>query len=91
MAGDYGTAELVRHDDGRVEAVRADRVIGITFELFVGADPEQLPVDADGNIWLAGDPRHKYRPIRFDPPVRDIPAGLAAPGCRVLVCEKVEG
>lgn len=88
----YGSAELRQHDDGRVEVVRADPVIGITVELLVQAlAGDGLPVDGQGHIWLAGDCRYRYRPVRFEASVSGLQPGQAVEGCRVLVCERVEG
>jgi len=83
MAEPYGNATFKQHDDGRIEVVHADRVIGITLELLAEAG-ENLPVDQTGCILLAGYPEHRYRPVRF--------AGLMpdqSGSARVLVCEKV--
>lgn len=81
---DYGDATITRCDDGRLVVERADPVIGIAVELLARAD-FNLPVDDDGCIWLAGDPRYRYRPVRFAPatPFKHGPLG-------VVVCERVE-
>lgn len=81
----YGSAEIRRHDDGRLEVVRADDVIGITSELVFDVDAS-LWVDSDGLLLLAGDPRYRYRPVRF----ANAP-GLTFPtrGVQVVVCERV--
>lgn len=88
MTGDYGEAAIRRSDDGRLVVDRADPVIGISLDLLFGEDGlggEGLPIDESGCIVLAGDPRYRYRPVRF----------VAHPGdrtetARVLVCERVE-
>lgn len=88
----YGTAEIRRHDDGRLEVTHADPVIGISVELLAEAVGGMgLWVDGAGLLWLAGDPRYKYRPVRFECAVRGLPADQAVEGTRVLVCERVEG
>lgn len=88
----YGTAEIRRHEDGRLEVVHADPVIGISLELLAQAVAgDGLSVDGNGYLWLGGDPRYKYRPVRFEASVHGLGAELAVEGCRVLVCERVEG
>lgn len=81
---DYGSATVTRHDDGRVTVEQADPVIGITFELLGQSDPELLRVDGEGLLWLGGDQRYRYRPVRFVAHP-DVPGE----GARILVCERV--
>jgi hypothetical protein len=88
-ANGYGDAEMRRHDDGRIEVLRADDVIGISLELLVEAVGQGLQVDADGFLWLGGDGAYRYRPVRFASSVHGLPPGTAAEGARVLVCERV--
>lgn len=94
--GDYGTAEFRAHygDDGkveRVEVVHADPVIGISLELLAQSTGSRqgLWVDADGMLWLAGDPRYRYRPVRFECLVDGLQPGQAVEGTRVLICERM--
>jgi hypothetical protein len=81
---DYGDATFTRHDDGRVTVDHADDVVGISLDLLAMAEAAHLPVDDAGCILLAGDPRYRYRPVRFatDP-------GDPTEMVRVLVCERV--
>jgi hypothetical protein len=71
----YGEVVVQRHSDGSIEILRADPVIGITFELLDQLSPEAAWTNEDGNLVLAE--QVAYRPIRFD---RD---------GRVVVCEQV--
>jgi hypothetical protein len=80
---EYGDAEIVRAEDGRIEVVRADPVIGISLELLASAG-DGLAVDDSGCLLLAGDSRYRYRPVRF----AGVTAEASGP-CRVLVCERV--
>ena len=62
----YGDAELKSHydDAGNIENVtveRADNRIGISTELLANRDPRWLPIDEEGCILLAADPRFRYR------------------------------
>lgn len=81
----YGDAEIRKHDDGTLEVVRADDVIGISVELLDEAVGHGLAVGDDGLLWLAQDPRYRYRPVRF---VHHRQFG--AEGARMLVCERVQ-
>lgn len=85
----YGDAEVIRHDDGRIEVVRADEVIGISLELLVEAVGTGLSVDGNGWLWLGGDPEYKYRPTRFVASVHGLSADTAVEGTRMLVCDRV--
>jgi hypothetical protein len=87
----YGSAVIVRNDDGTVTVTQADPVIGISFELLAEAEPHLLWVDGEGLLWLGGDPRYRYRPIRFESTVSGIPQGMAVEGTRMLICERVGG
>ena len=90
MSGSYGSAVLRRHHDGRIEVVSADDVIAISMELLEEALglATGLYVDHLGNIWLAGDPNYRYRPVRFESP--DYPEGSKpVEGRRFLICERV--
>lgn len=80
---DYGDATIIRGLDGKPYVERADAVIGISTQLLADAD-EHLPVDSEGCVWLAGDHRYRYRPVRFE-------SGSGVPGgpCQVVVCERV--
>lgn len=80
---DYGDAAITRQEDGRLVVERADDVIAISLELLAAAGNE-LPVDESGCILLAGDPRYRYRPVRFVGRPDD-PTETA----RMLVCERV--
>lgn len=90
---DYGSAELreVPNDDGtkRIEVVSADPVIGISVELLADALGWGLWVGGDGLLWLAGDPRYRYRPVRFEAHVEGLTPDQAVEGARVLICERV--
>lgn len=83
--GGYGTAVMRKLDDGRIEVVEADDVIGISLELLVEAVGTGLYVDVEGLLWLGGDRNYRYRPVRFV----DHGVGLPVEGNRVLVCERV--
>jgi hypothetical protein len=72
-----GRAEFWRDADDTLTVVSADPIIAISPRLLAEADAETLPVDDDGLIWLAGDSRYRYRPVRF------------ALG-RIVVCERVD-
>lgn len=85
----YGDAEIRQLDDGTLEIVRADDVIGISVELLAEALGSGLWVDGDGLLWLAGDPTYKYRPVRFATFARGLTADSAVEGTRVIVCERV--
>lgn len=85
----YGDAELRKHDDGRIEVVRADDVIGISVELLAQSLGAGLWVGGDGLLWLAGDPRYRYRPTRFVCNLHGLSVDEAVEGARVLVCERV--
>ncbi len=78
---DYGSATIVRNGDGSLTVAHADDVIGLSTEL-LGEQPDGMPVDSDGFIWLAGDPSRRYRPVRF---VSSFEGGPPT----VLVCERV--
>lgn len=90
---DYGSAEIreVPNDDGtrRLEVVAADDVIGISIELLAEALGWGLWVGGDGLLWLAGDPRYRYRPVRFEANVAGLSRDQAAEGARVLICERM--
>lgn len=87
---DYGDATITRHDDGRVTVDRADDTIGIYVELLAEAEAGGLPVDDDGNIWLAGDARYRYRPVRFArATLGPLGPGLAGGQPQIVVCERV--
>lgn len=89
----YGTAEIRRllNDDGteRLEVVSADDVIGISVELLAQAVGWGPWVGGDGMLWLAGDPAHRYRPVKFEANVAGLESGQAVEGARVLICERV--
>lgn len=85
----YGDAEIRKHEDGHLEIVRADDVIGISLELLVEAVGQTLAVGGDGLLWLCGDPAYRYRPVRFVAHIGGLPPGTAVEGCRMLVCERV--
>lgn len=89
MSDSYGSATIVKTDDGRLAVLAADDVIGISFELLAEATGTGLWVDGEGMLWLAGDPNYRYRPVRFDARVGGIEAGQAVEGARMLVCERV--
>lgn len=86
----FGDAVVRRHDDGRLEVVEADDVIGISLELLVEAVGSGIWVDGDGHLWLAGDPRYRYRPVRLWARVGNVPPGHAVEGARMLICERVK-
>jgi hypothetical protein len=86
----YGDAEIRKLDDGSLEVVNADDVIGISVELLAEAVGFGLWVGGDGLLWLAGDPRYRYRPIRFVAKVAGLAPGEAVEGTRMLVCERVQ-
>lgn len=77
---EFGDADLVLRDDGRVVVERADDVIGISVGLL--AQMEGCPVDGEGRLWLAGDPDYQYRPVGFAAPT---PGG----GLGWVVCRRV--
>lgn len=82
---DYGSAWITRDDNGRLHVQSADPIIGISLELLAQTQDPALTIDDTGCILLAGDPRYRYRPVRF----------AANPGdptetARVLVCERIE-
>lgn len=86
----YGDAEVRRLDDGNLVVARADDVIGISVELLAEALGVGLWVDGEGLLWLAGDPKYKYRPVRFaDTFTHGLTADSAVEGARVVVCERV--
>lgn len=85
----YGDAEIRKRDDGTLEVVSADDVIGISVELLREALGFGLWVGGDGLIWLAGDPDYRYRPVRFVANVSGLSQDQAVEGCRMLVCERV--
>jgi hypothetical protein len=75
----YGSA-IVAWRGGQVVVESADATVGMTPELLLASGPVLMPTDSDGNIWLGGDPKYKYRPARF---VREN-------GCHlIVVCERV--
>lgn len=81
----YGCAIISRHDDGRLTVDHAGPTIAITLELLATASEQLLAIDNTGCLLLAGDPRYRYRPVRF----------AANPGdptetARMLVCERVQ-
>lgn len=80
MSEDYGDA-VVEQRGSRLVVSRADDVIGFSLEFFPTAG---MTVDANGCLLLAGDPRHRYRPVRFVP-------SMAGGPPTVLVCERVPG
>ncbi len=86
----YGDAELRKHDDGRLVVIRADDVIGISVELLAEAVGFGLWVGGDGLLWLASDPRYRYRPVRFVANVAGLTRDEAIEGARMLVCERVQ-
>lgn len=81
---DYGDAVITSIGGGSLIVERADDVIGISTQLLADAG-DNLLVDEAGCILLAGDPRYRYRPVRF--------ASMAIVDsrgpCHVLVCERV--
>jgi hypothetical protein len=74
-----GSAVIQKHDDGRLEVVHADDIIGIATQVLAEADTHGLRVDDEGLLWIAGDPRYRYRPVRF----------ASGPVPQVLICERV--
>lgn len=87
-SGKYGDATITTAygADGKIERYvveRADPVIGMSLELLAQAG-WTLPVDESGCILLAGDPRYRYRPVRFAGTTIDSQGPVA-----VLVCERV--
>jgi hypothetical protein len=85
----YGDATLRKLDDGRIEVLDADDVIGISVELLVAALGDGLWIGGDDMIWLGGSQDYRYRPVRFVPMVAGLTADTAVEGTRVLVCERV--
>jgi hypothetical protein len=85
----YGDATFRRYDDGRVVVQKADDVIGVSLELLASAAEGLLWVDRDGLLWLAGDYRYRYRPVRFEPLFGDLPEDAAVEGVSILICERV--
>lgn len=81
--GAYGDAVITRQEDGCLVVERADPVIGVSLQLLAEAG-ESLPVDESGCILLAGDPRYRYRPLRFAGTAIDHSGPVG-----VLVCERV--
>ena len=87
----YGSAEVLKHEDGTLELVHADDVIGISVELLAGAlGTDGLWVGGDGLLWLCGDPRWRYRPVRFHSSAHGLEAEQAVEGVRFVVCERVQ-
>jgi hypothetical protein len=86
----YGDAEMRKRDDGSLEVLNADDVIGISVELLAEAVGFGLWVGGDGLLWLAGDPRCRYRPVRFVAKVAGLTPSEAVEGTRMLVCERVQ-
>lgn len=82
--GVIGTGTVRRHDNGRVEVVDVDPVVGISLELLAQAGPPGFPVDRAGRIRIAGDPRYLYRAVRFAA-ARDVDGLPAA----MIVCKRV--
>lgn len=87
--GGYGGAVVRKRDDGRLEVVEADDVIGISVELLNEDLGFGLWVDGEGLLWLAGDPEYRYRPVRFIAKIEGLQPGDAIEGARMLVCERV--
>ncbi|MFG2070984.1 hypothetical protein ACGFKZ_29405 [Micromonospora tulbaghiae] len=79
----YGDATVRRNPDGTLTVTHADRVVGVSVELLAVAG-DRLPVDGGGAIALAGDPEHRYLPVRFA--AANGPRGPVA----VVVCQRVD-
>jgi hypothetical protein len=76
LMADYGSVDVTRHDDGRLEVLRADQTIGVSAELLVEAAGQGLATDVDGRLVIAG--QACYKPLRFEE------------GGRVVVCVRAD-
>ncbi|WP_320069759.1 hypothetical protein [Micromonospora sp. RTGN7] len=82
----YGDATVRRNPDGTLTVLSADRVIGVSVEVLAAAG-DRLPVDPAGAIALAGDPAHRYLPVRF---AAASPYGTGGRQVAVIVCERLD-
>lgn len=63
-SGPYGTAELREHPDGTITVIHADRVIGVTIELWDNMRPPYR--QPDDTLWLDTAGEYQYRFVRHE-------------------------